>query len=90
MEILHINDDEKKEECSENLPRIEKEKVKAVFSKDSDNFIFFFKLPLLLKTFLDGLEVRAPIEDLKSLKQYLSEIYVRSLQTIILTFEEFY
>ena len=76
MEILTIPE-EKKEEQTEEVVAIqeEKDKLGTLFNKDSDNFSYFFKLPLLISTFHQGLIVRAPIEELKALKQYLQEIY---------------
>jgi len=75
-ETIQIEDEEKKEETSEHHLQLEKNKLGTLFLKDSDNFYFFFKLPLLLKTFYEGLKVRAPVEDLRTLQQYLFEIYV--------------
>lgn len=75
MEILTIPDEKKEEQTEEAVVQAEKDKLGTLFNKDSDNFCYFFKLPLLISTFHQGLIVHAPIEELKALKQYLQEIY---------------
>lgn len=70
---------EVKEEAEVEKAKVEAEKTKQLYARDSDNFFYFFKLPLFLAAFYDGLDAKVPIEDLKNIKNYLIEINVLSL-----------
>lgn len=76
MEVYVVEEEEKKADPTEANENQNQEKVKALFTRESDNFFYFFKLPLLMINFYEGLEARAPIEELQALKHYLDEIYV--------------
>lgn len=87
-EITIIDDEipeEKKEEVQSEAPVKQEvvEKVRPKFSRESDNYFYFFKLPLLVATFYDGLEARASVEDLEALKRYLNDIYVSGVGNMV-------
>jgi hypothetical protein len=68
--------DTKDDEVAEEKAQSGEKKVQQVFNRESDNFFYFFKLPLLLVSFAEGLEIRVSIEELKTLRSYLTEIHV--------------
>jgi len=66
------------------------EKGKHVFTRDSDNFFYFFKLPLILCSFYEGLNCKIPIEELKLLRSNLVEINVNLLSKLVMPLDFHY
>ena len=76
QEVNIAADEEDKDEQDSEVLEKNKEKQKPAFMRNSDNYLYFYKLPLLLVWFHKGLTVRAPLEHLRDLKQYIFEINV--------------